>query len=86
MHVAVEKKAEAGKSFEYYVEYLENKNYIPAGAKGWVDQIRKRGNEANHEIQIKERSEAEELIDLVEMLLKVVFDYPSRGATPEPTS
>lgn len=80
MHVAVEKKAEEGKSFEYYVQYLEDNNFIPAGAKGWVDQIRKRGNEANHLIKIKTRAEAEELIDLVEMLLKVIYDYPSRGA------
>lgn len=82
MHVAVERKAKEGENFVAYVQYLEDNNFIPAGAKSWVDQIRTRGNEANHEIQIKSRPEAEEMIDFVEMLLKVIYDYPSRVPVP----
>lgn len=29
MHIAVEQKAEAGKAFIYYVEYLANSGYVP---------------------------------------------------------
>jgi hypothetical protein len=84
MHVAVDRKAKEGESFVIYVQYLEDNHFIPAGAKSWVDQIRTRGNEANHEIQIKTQPEAEEMIDFVEMLLKVIYDYPSR--VPAPTT
>lgn len=81
MHVAVDKGADEGKNFEYYVNFLAEKNFIPAGAHSWVDQIRKRGNEANHEIKIKTDAEARELIDFSEMLLKVVYEYPARAVT-----
>ena len=84
MHVAVERKANEGQNFVTYVQFLEDNHFIPAGAKSWVDQIRTRGNEANHEIQIKSRPEAEEMIDFAEMLLKVIYDYPSR--VPAPTT
>ena len=50
---------------------------------GWI-RFAQRGNEANHEIQIKSRQEAEEMIDFAEMLLRVIYDYPSR--VPAPTT
>jgi hypothetical protein len=78
MHVAVERKAQEGKSFQHYVDYMDANHYIPAGAKAWVDQIRTKGNEANHEIKISTRKEGEEIVDFTEMLLKVIYDYPSR--------
>ncbi len=79
MHVAVEKGAEEGKSFQSYVSHLADNNFIPAGARAWVDEIRTKSNEANHQIVIKTIKEARELIDFVEMLLMVVYDYPSRA-------
>ena len=79
MHVAVDRKAEEGKSFQYYVAYLADNHFIPAGAREWVDQIRTQSNEANHQIVLKTRKEAEDLIDFVEMLLKVVYEYPARA-------
>jgi len=78
MHVAVEKGAPQGKHFIEYVEYLSNKNYIPPESKGWVDHIRSKSNEANHEIKIMEQSEAEELLDFTEMLIRVVYEFPHR--------
>ncbi len=83
MHIAVSKGAEEGKSFLSYVEYLSDKNYIPEGSKGWVDHIREKGNEANHEIVIMEREDAEELVSFSEMLLKVIYEYPSKVKKPE---
>jgi hypothetical protein len=52
MHIAVEKGAPTNQSFLQYVEYLEQNHYVPPGGKGWVDYIRTKGNEANHEIKI----------------------------------
>jgi len=78
MHIAVEKGAEEGKPFIFYVEYLVNNHYAPPGSKPWVDKIRTTGNEANHEIKIMGQSEAEELINFVEMLLKFIYEFPAK--------
>ena len=77
MHIAVSKEAVEGKNFVYYVEYLSDKNYVPPDAKVWVDHIRKKGNEANHEITLMKKEDAEELISFIEMLLKVIFEFPA---------
>jgi hypothetical protein len=77
MHIAVAKGAPAGQSFLTYVEYLAEKNYIPPDAKGWVDHIRTSSNEANHEIVIMPREDAEELVTFSEMLLKVIYQFPA---------
>ncbi len=78
MHIAVEKEAKEGESFLHYVEFLADNNYIPPDAKGWVDHIRDKGNEANHEIVIMSKDDAEELISFMEMLLKVIYEFPAR--------
>jgi hypothetical protein len=77
MHIAVVKGAPAGESFVSYVEYLAAKNYVPPDAKGWVDHIRTKGNEANHEISIMGKEDAEDLLAFCEMLLKVIFEFPA---------
>lgn len=83
MHIAVDKGDDTGKSFLQYVEYLSDNNYIPRDAKGWVDYIRQKGNEANHEIVLMEKDDAERLISCIEMLLKVIYDFPARIPTAE---
>ena len=77
MHIAVSKGAKAGDSFASYVQFLCDKHYVPPDAKSWVDHIREIGNEANHEIKVMSAEQAKELIDFCEMLLKVVFEFPS---------
>lgn len=78
MHIGVEQKADPGKSFVYYVDYLANQGYIPPNGRGWVDHIRVKGNEANHDIVIMSKSDAEELILFTEMLLKLIYEFPNR--------
>jgi hypothetical protein len=86
MHVAVAQGAEAGKSFISYVEYLADKGYVPPNGRAWVDHIRNRGNEANHEITVMNQQDAAELVIFVEMLLKFVYELPSLvPAMPEPS-
>ena len=75
MHTAIGKEAEAGKSFLYYVKYLNEKNLIPPGGEEWVDYIRKKGNEANHEIVETTAEDAEKLIALAQMLLIIVYEF-----------
>lgn len=78
MHVAVSKGDTPGKSFIEYVEFLSSKGYVPPDAKGWVDHIRTKGNEANHEIVVMTEEEAKDLIAFVVMLLKLVYEFPSK--------
>lgn len=80
MHIAVSKGAPVGKLFIEYVEFLSTNNFIPPDAKDWVDHIRVKGNEANHEISIMEKSDAEDLISFAEMLLKIVYEFPANIA------
>lgn len=87
MHVAVDKGAPDGKSFAEYVEYLADAGSVPPNEKEWVDHIRTKGNEANHEIPQTTAGEAADLIDFLELLLRFAYDMPARvpGATgPQP--
>jgi uncharacterized protein DUF4145 len=78
MHIAVEKGAKPGQSFIEYIEYLAGKGYVPPDGQGWVDHIRKKGNEANHEIKIMSAEDAKELITFSAMLLKFIYEFPAR--------
>jgi hypothetical protein len=82
MNVAVSQGASEGQSFVSYIEHLANAGYIPPNGRAWVDHIRRKGNEATHEIQLMSQADAEELIAFAEMLLKFVFEFPSRVPQP----
>jgi len=83
MHIAVAEGANAGLSFLQYVEYLDNKNFVPPKGKGWVDYIRTKGNEANHEIKLMGTRDATALISFVEMLLRFIYEFPGM-VPPQP--
>lgn len=78
MCIAVNHGAEEGKTFIFYVEHLANKGFVPPNGRGWVDHIRKKGNEAAHEIRLMESDDATELISFAEMLLKFIYEFPSK--------
>jgi hypothetical protein len=80
MHVAVSKGAPPNQNFLAYVDFLASKGYIPPDGKGWVDHMRSKGNEANHEIKVMSKEDAQELVSFLEMLLKFVFEFPARMA------
>ncbi len=82
MNIAVSQGAAAGLSFVAYIEHLATAGYIPPNGRVWVDHIRKKGNEATHEIQLMSKSDANELIAFSEMLLKFVFEFPARVPAP----
>jgi uncharacterized protein DUF4145 len=85
MNIAVSKGAAQGEPFVAYVQFLSDKGYVPPDGKGWVDHIRKKGNEANHEITLMNKTDAEELIVFSEMLLKFIYEFPKRvPQTPTP--
>jgi len=78
MHIAVSQGAKPGLNFTDYVDHLSNNGFVPPNGKTWVDHIRKKGNEANHEINIGTKVDAEELLTFIEMLLKFIYEFPSK--------
>lgn len=82
MNIAVAQGSKEGASFVAYVEDLSAKGFVPPNGKHWVDHIRKKGNEANHEIALMTAADARELIDFAGMLLKFVYEFPARVPKP----
>lgn len=80
MNVAVHFNADPGKTFHHYVDFLVQNGYVPQPAKGWVDHIRNKGNEATHEIPSISESDARDLLLFMEMILKCNFEYPARAS------
>jgi hypothetical protein len=85
MNVAVALGAQEGDSFVSYVQYMADKGYIPPNGKHWVDHIRTKSNEANHEITLMSKDEAEKLVTFVEMMLKFIYELPNVVTMPPVT-
>ena len=81
MNIGVAHGANAGESFAFYVDFLATSGFVPHNGKGWVDHIRKKGNEATHEIKVMQEADAVELITFVEMLLKFIYEFPAKVPT-----
>ena len=77
MNIAVNQGAKEGLKFIDYVNYLSDNGYIPPNGKHWVDHIRKKGNEATHEIALMKENDAKELIAFIEMLLRFIYEFPN---------
>jgi hypothetical protein len=82
MNIAVSKGADTNKTFQYYVDYLCDKNYVPPESHDWIDHIRNKGNEATHEINIMTKEDAEELIKFIEMILIFIWEFPFKVRRP----
>lgn len=78
MNIAVAEGARPDGTFLQYVDYLAEHAYVPPKGREWVDHIRKKGNEANHEIHLMTRDDAMELVEFAEMLLKFIYEFPKR--------
>lgn len=74
MNLAVVEGADEGLSFKEYVDYLEANGFVPPKGKAWVDKIRKKGNEANHEIKLMSEADCADTLKLAEMLLRFNFE------------
>lgn len=77
MNIAVQEGAEEGQNFAAYVSYLADQGFVPPNGRAWVDYIRKRANEANHEIELMNEQDASALVTLTEMLLRFIYEMPA---------
>jgi hypothetical protein len=86
LHVAVKEGASANINFQQAVNYLDEHHFIPRNGKGWVDRIRKLGNEANHEIVVMTRDQAEETLTFTGWLLTLTYQLPGSLPPPAPST
>ena len=76
MNVSVEKGAKEGLHFVEYVKWLVNEGYAPKGSQEWVEYIKDRGNDANHQIIPMAKEDAIAILGLTEQLLRNMFELP----------
>jgi hypothetical protein len=48
-----------------------------------MNSLRTYGNEAAHEIVLKTKDEADDILTFLEMLLKFIYEFPGRALTPQ---
>ena len=77
MYIAVEKGAEENKSFQFYVDYIISKGYVPPDSESWIDKIRKMGNNAVHRLEIWKKEDAELIGKFLMYLLIFIYELPS---------
>lgn len=77
MHVAVDLGADENLRFIEYINFLNEHHYVSVKSNEWIDQIRKYGNEATHEIEVSSKQDAQLILKFCEMLLKMNYEYPS---------
>jgi len=86
MHVAVDKAGSApGRNFVDYVNDLEKGGYITTGLKTVVDQVRKRGNVANHDLPASTEQDSLLTMTITEHLLEGMYELPGMVQPPAPT-
>jgi len=73
MNLAVQHSAKENENFFFYVDFLANNGFMPQQGRPWVDAIRKKGNEANHEIALMDDKDAQFILQFTEALL--IFNY-----------
>lgn len=81
MNAAVARGADENKNFAFYVNWIEENGYIPPGCKSWLDEIRKAGNDANHEIPISTKESAQKTLTFTEAFLRFAFEFPGMAPT-----
>lgn len=74
MNLAVLEGAEENKSFQHYVDYLASNGFVPPKGRPWVDRIRQSGNAATHEVEIVSEQGAQDVVYLLENLLRFNFE------------
>lgn len=77
MNIAVNLGATENQTFADYVKFLGKEGYITKTSHDWVDEIRKNGNKATHDLDVSTQEEAEKVLTFCEMILKTNYEFPS---------
>jgi hypothetical protein len=77
-------KSNRSPSFERAIKHLVDEGCVRKMMQPWVDQIRKVGNEANHELPQVTSEQAEMVARFTQQLLMMTYEYPSALDEVEP--
>jgi hypothetical protein len=66
MHVAVAGGAKEGETFAYYSNYIIEHHVVPESFRRLIDQLKDRGNDANHQIILMSEQEATQLLAIIQ--------------------
>lgn len=78
MHVAVDvANSKPGRTFVEYIDDLDTAGYISTGLKPKIDEIRNRGNIANHDLPASPTAQAENTMAVTRHLLVSVYELPN---------
>ncbi len=86
MHIAVDKGAEEGKSFQDYIDFLEEKEYITPSIKSWTDIIRQHGNDSTHKIEGANKERAKNTFMFTMQLLRIIYEMDHVAKEYNPTT
>jgi hypothetical protein len=53
----VSEKQAANFTFQQSVDYLETNGFLPPNSRDWVDEVRKKGNVANHDLVLMDQND-----------------------------
>jgi Domain of unknown function (DUF4145) len=85
MHVAVDQAgSQPGKSFVEYVDELEKGGLIITGLRPVIDQVKNRGNTANHTLPPSDEAVSKMTLKITQHLLQGVYEL--RSLAPKETS
>lgn len=77
MHLAVDVAGSApGGTFKGYIEHLDEAGYISTGLKPAIEQIKDRGNGANHQLPASTEAESLVTLQITEHLLRSTYEIP----------
>ncbi len=77
MHLAVDVVGSAvGRTFAEYVTDLDGAGYVAPGLRPVIDQIRQRGNTANHDLPASTEQDSLTTMAITEHLLRTIYELP----------
>jgi hypothetical protein len=83
MHVAVAKRlVKAGQPFVSCMNALQSAGYITTGLEEVVDQMRDRGNVANHDLPASSEQESQVTLMITRHLMEALYELPGMAAPP----
>jgi hypothetical protein len=77
MNIAVHQGASGTMNFSQYVNYLIEHHFVPPTSKRWVEYIREKGDEENHEIALMSMEDAKNLLDFIKILFSEIYKNPA---------
>lgn len=77
MACACHEKADEGRQFVEYVDYITGTVLTFARARDAIDAIRTIGNEANHHVQFVTADEAKRAMQVMTYMLNTIYSLPS---------